>query len=271
MLTGLSRYWFDETAAIVPNHLLWTTVSTDGLPDGPIAAGGLPSRRAARPADGLPPRRRAAGRARRSRLPLRLGLEGVPGHRRGLRRPLCRPGLRESDRLPEPILTPATKARARRARHQHRRRVDGPAPRRLGADRRRLAGRGRGASARGRVRETAHRLYERGAARCAAAGIVLADTKFEMGLIDGELALVDEVLTPDSSRFWDAASYAPGRPAGELRQAVRAGLARRAGLGQGARPGRSCRRTWSRARGRATSRRSSGSPARASSATCATT
>jgi phosphoribosylaminoimidazole-succinocarboxamide synthase len=63
-----------------------------------------------------------------------------------------------------------------------------------------------------RVRDVALRLYELGAERCAAAGIVLADTKFEMGIVDGELILVDELLTPDSSRFWDAAAYAPGKP-----------------------------------------------------------
>jgi phosphoribosylaminoimidazole-succinocarboxamide synthase len=64
-----------------------------------------------------------------------------------------------------------------------------------------------------RVERIALRLYERGAARCAEAGIVLADTKFEMGLLDsGELILVDEVLTPDSSRFWDAATFEPGGP-----------------------------------------------------------
>ena len=65
------------------------------------------------------------------------------------------------------------------------------------------------------------------AARSRAAGIILADTKFEFGVLDdGELLLVDEVLTPDSSRFWDAATYEPGRAAGELRQAVRPRLAR---------------------------------------------
>ena len=62
-----------------------------------------------------------------------------------------------------------------------------------------------------RVRDTAIALYELGAARTAGAGIILADTKFELGLLpDGELILVDEVLTPDSSRFWDAATYEPG-------------------------------------------------------------
>ena len=55
-------------------------------------------------------------------------------------------------------------------------------------------------------------LYAAGSARCAGAGLILADTKFELGLIDGEVALIDEVITPDSSRLWDAATYAPGGP-----------------------------------------------------------
>src|SRR5205823_11611879 len=63
-----------------------------------------------------------------------------------------------------------------------------------------------------RARDIALRLYVAGATRCAEGGIILADTKFEMGLVDGELILVDEMLTPDSSRFWDAATHAPGGP-----------------------------------------------------------
>ncbi|HKF86309.1 MAG TPA: phosphoribosylaminoimidazolesuccinocarboxamide synthase, partial [Candidatus Limnocylindrales bacterium] len=64
-----------------------------------------------------------------------------------------------------------------------------------------------------RARDAALRLYQAGVERCAGAGIILADTKFEMGLLEGgELILVDEVLTPDSSRFWDGAAYAPGGP-----------------------------------------------------------
>ena len=62
------------------------------------------------------------------------------------------------------------------------------------------------------VRDVAIASYERGRRAAPKAGIILADTKFEMGLVDGELILVDEVLTPDSSRFWDAATYAPGGP-----------------------------------------------------------
>jgi phosphoribosylaminoimidazole-succinocarboxamide synthase len=63
-----------------------------------------------------------------------------------------------------------------------------------------------------RVREVALALYRLAATRCERAGILLADTKFELGLADGELILVDEVLTPDSSRFWDAATWSPGGP-----------------------------------------------------------
>ncbi len=63
-----------------------------------------------------------------------------------------------------------------------------------------------------RVRAVALDLYAVGAAACASVGILLADTKFELGLVDDEVILVDEVMTPDSSRFWDASAYAPGGP-----------------------------------------------------------
>jgi phosphoribosylaminoimidazole-succinocarboxamide synthase len=123
------------------------------------------------------------------------------------------PRLRESERLPQPILTPATKA----AQGEHDMNIDfatmvavlagwAPAPDDgpIGAARARSLAQ--------EARAIALRLYEAGVARCAAAGIVLADTKFEMGLINGELTLVDEVMTPDSSRLWEAATYEPGGP-----------------------------------------------------------
>src|SRR6185295_8155993 len=123
------------------------------------------------------------------------------------------PLLRESERLPEPILTPATKAE----QGEHDVNID------FGRMVGRLAdwapaggeaplGTARAEAIAEEARVIALLLYEKGAAHAARAGIVLADTKFEMGLIDGELTLVDEVLTPDSSRFWDAATYEPGRP-----------------------------------------------------------
>jgi phosphoribosylaminoimidazole-succinocarboxamide synthase len=205
VLTGLSRFWFEETADVVPNHL----VSAD--------PGEVPTDRLPAPIDDLRGRSMVCRRA--AVLPVELVVRGFlagSGWREyrehgsicGVALP---PGLRESDRLPEPILTPATKAEV----GEHDINIDFESMVQLLADwpphgddwlgeetARMLAE---------RARDVGIRLYAAGAARCAAAGIVLADTKFEMGLIDGELSLVDEVLTPDSSRFWDAASYAPGR------------------------------------------------------------
>jgi len=106
-------------------------------------------------------------------------------------------GLRESDRLPEPIFTPSTKAEV-----GHDENIGFDAMVELV-----------GAALSERVRDIALRLYGRGAAVAEKAGILLADTKFELGtdLESGELMLIDEVMTPDSSRFWDAATYEPGR------------------------------------------------------------
>ena len=107
-------------------------------------------------------------------------------------------GLRESDRLPEPIFTPATKAE----QGEHDENIDFDT---MVA----LVGEERSA----RVRDHAIALYEHAAAVTARAGILVADTKFEFGIdpSTGELLLIDEALTPDSSRFWDAATYEPGR------------------------------------------------------------
>ena len=174
----------------------------------------------------------------------------------------CPQGLRESDRLPEPIFTPATKAE----QGEHDENIDfdddGPAHRPSAGLRR-----SRRARSPSRPR-SALALYRYASALAARAGILLADTKFEFGRRPGtdELILIDEVLTPDSSRFWDATTYEPGRPQAQLRQAVRARLARAPAVGQdGARAG-AARRRRRAARARATSRRSSGSPAPASSA-----
>ncbi len=103
-------------------------------------------------------------------------------------------GLQEADRLPEPIFTPSTKAEVGHDENISRDQL---------AD---LVG---GDPAR-QLEERSIALYVEGARRAAEVGLILADTKFEFGWIDGELAVIDEVLTPDSSRFWDAAHYAPG-------------------------------------------------------------
>jgi phosphoribosylaminoimidazole-succinocarboxamide synthase len=207
VLTGLSRFWFHATGDIVPNHLLATEA-------GDVPAGLVPETR-----DELQGRVMVCRTA--AVLPIELVVRGYlsgsgwkeylhDGAVCGIALP---PVLRESERLPEPIFTPATKAE----QGEHDRNIDfaemvgvlaawapsGPAAP-LGLQ----AGRALAEHA----RDIAIELYRAGVERCDAAGIVLADTKFELGLVDGELTLVDEVMTPDSSRFWDAAAYQPGGP-----------------------------------------------------------
>jgi phosphoribosylaminoimidazole-succinocarboxamide synthase len=209
VLTGLSRFWFDRTADIVQNHLIG--VSPADLPAGFTDEAG---------SDELRGRMMLCRRAKV--LPVEVIVRGyVAGsgwkdYRRsgeicGIRLPV---GLRESDRLPEPIFTPSTKEEV-----GHDQNIGFDAMVDLV-----------GAPLAEQVRDIALRLYSRGAAIAEKAGILLADTKFELGLVrqeaaarafgeaeprnqfaSGELILIDEVLTPDSSRFWDAADYEPGR------------------------------------------------------------
>jgi phosphoribosylaminoimidazole-succinocarboxamide synthase len=198
VLTGLSRFWFAATEHLVPNHLL----SADPA-DVPVTvrdeAGGEAHLRG----------RMMLGR-RASILPVEVIVRGYlagtgwKDYRRtgalcGVRLPA---GLRESDALPEPLLTPSTKAE----QGTHDENID------LATMEALLGGGAHGRDLALRVRAAALALYRFGAARAEAAGILLADTKFEFGLLpDGRLALCDEALTPDSSRFWDAATYEPGR------------------------------------------------------------
>jgi len=196
VLTGLSRFWFAETAGIVPNHL----IATD-----PAA---LPSSWTGR-ADELRGRMLLCRRV--EILPVECVVRGylagggwkeyaATGAVSGIR---LAAGLREGDRLPAPIFTPSTKADAGH---------DEPIAFDTLVDLLVAPGREAGALAE-EVRDVALRLYAHGAAACARAGILLADTKFELGLAgDGTLVLADEVLTPDSSRFWEAAAHAPGGP-----------------------------------------------------------
>ena len=193
VLTGLSRFWFAETAGVVANHLLGTDPA--GLPVELLAEPGV--------ADEL------RGRMMIGRLAEVLPVECVvrgylsgsgwkeyraTGEVCGIPLP---PGLRESDRLPEPIFTPAWKAPA----GQHDENIPFARVTTLMGHERATA-----------VRAASLALYARGAEVCERAGIILADTKFEFGIArSGELLLIDEVMTPDSSRFWDAADYEPGR------------------------------------------------------------
>jgi phosphoribosylaminoimidazole-succinocarboxamide synthase len=186
VLTGLTRYWLDRTKDLVPNHLLSADVR-----DFPAPFRGEPS---------------LAGRAmlvKKAQVVLvecvaRGFLTGsglkqyrAEGHVCGVPLP---PGLVEASKLPEPIFTPTTKAAQGHDMPLTFEETIG------------LIGRGLAE----RLRELTIALYERGAAVAAERGIIVADTKFEFGFADGELILIDEVLTPDSSRFWPAEDYAPG-------------------------------------------------------------
>ena len=172
VLTGLSRFWFDETraAGIVPNHVL-------GVPSEPELRGRA---MICRPARVLP-----------VEVIVRGYLAGSGWKDYGRTGAVCGiplpAGLRESERLPQPLLTPSTKAEV-----GHDENIDFDAMVALV-----------GGALAERVREAALQLYGFAAARAEPAGIIVADTKFEFG--------IDEVLTPDSSRFWDAAAYEPGR------------------------------------------------------------
>jgi phosphoribosylaminoimidazole-succinocarboxamide synthase len=175
VLTGLSAFWFTRTRDLVPNHLL-----------------------------GLRPDGRSTECRRLEMLPLECVVRGyltgsgwkdyratgtVCGH-------VLAEGLRDSDKLPEPIFTPATKAL-----EGHDENID-----------RDRAGKLVGAELLAEIERVAIELYRFACEHAAERGILLADTKFELGLdSDGKLVLADEAFTPDSSRFWPADEYEPGR------------------------------------------------------------
>jgi phosphoribosylaminoimidazole-succinocarboxamide synthase len=176
LLTGLSGFWFSRTSTIVPNHLL--AIREDG---------------------------RSTECRRLTMLPIECVVRGylsgsgwkdyresgeVCGHR-------LPAGLRESEQLEEPIFTPATKAQTGHDQNITREQ----AGELIGTDR--LV----------EVERISLELYRTAAEYAAARGIIIADTKFELGLDDeGGLVLGDEAVTPDSSRFWPADAYEPGRP-----------------------------------------------------------
>jgi phosphoribosylaminoimidazole-succinocarboxamide synthase len=185
VLTRLSAWWFEQLAPLGRSHF----VSSDP--------------------DRLPEAARTPEMARRSMLVRRAErvdaecvvrgyLAGSGWAEYGRTGAVCGhplpDGLREADRLPEPIFTPSTKAEVGHDENITRDQLADL----VGADLAR------------QLEERSIALYLEGARRAEAVGLILADTKFELGWIDGELAVIDEVLTPDSSRFWDAEHYAPG-------------------------------------------------------------
>jgi phosphoribosylaminoimidazole-succinocarboxamide synthase len=182
VLTGLSVLWFGLTRDLVPNHFV---SATDGVPD--------------------ELRGRALRVKRLEMLPVECVVRGyitgsgwkdyqATGAVSGISLPA---GLQESEQLPEPIYTPSTKAEV-----GHDEAIDFDATVELVGSRE-LAE---------RLRDVSIAVYSAVAEHARARGVILADTKFEFGLdADGALTLADEVCTPDSSRFWPADSYAPGR------------------------------------------------------------
>jgi phosphoribosylaminoimidazole-succinocarboxamide synthase len=183
VLTGMSLFWFERTADLVANHLVTADPAVGGF-DPALAGRAMVVRRA----DVVPLECVARGYLSGSGWSQYRETGAVCGV------PLPA-GLVESDRLPEPIFTPTTKAA-----EGH----DLPVSPGEAAD---LVGRGLAE----RLKELTLTLYERAAGTALGRGVVLADTKFEFGFCEGELILVDEVCTPDSSRFWPADAYEPGR------------------------------------------------------------
>jgi phosphoribosylaminoimidazole-succinocarboxamide synthase len=190
VLTQISAFWFERTRSIVANHVLSTDPAT--YPDtAPAAAEML--------------RGRSMLVTRTEPLPIECVARGylsgsgwkdyqATGEVCGIRLPA---GLRESDRLPEPLFTPATKAQSGHDVNITERDAAGLV----------------GANVLARVRDLTLRLYAEGAAHAESRGIIVADTKFEFGLLpSGGVILIDEALTPDSSRFWPQDTYRPGGP-----------------------------------------------------------
>ena len=188
ILTRIANFWFERTRHIVPNHLSDITV-TDVIKD-PQLLSVL--------------QHRSVVVKRLKPLPLEAIVRGYiigsgwkdyleTGAICGIQLP---PGLRQADKLPEVIFTPSNKATA----GQHDTNIDFQATRDLLGD-----------SLAEQVRDASIRIYQFAVVHAAARGIIIADTKFEFGIDeDGRLRVMDEVLTPDSSRFWPEESYQPG-------------------------------------------------------------
>ena len=195
VLSRLSAFWFARTQHLVPNHLVAMADDTAAL--GQLA--GHPVIRALSP--------ETARQAMVVRQAQRVDVECVVrgylagsawteyqehGTIGGMAAPQ---GLREGDRLPEPVFTPTTKASV-----GHDELISMEEVKRMA-----------GPDLAERLRQTTLAVYQHAHDYATERGIIIADTKMEFGLVDDELILIDELLTSDSSRFWDAKGYAPGR------------------------------------------------------------
>jgi phosphoribosylaminoimidazole-succinocarboxamide synthase len=189
VLTQLSVFWFDFLREVTPTHFL--TADVDEYPEPLI-----------RYRDQLEGRSMLVKRAQIAPIECvargYLSGSGWKDYQKtggvcGIPLPA---GLKESERIPEPLFTPATKAQSGHDENISLEAVADQVGRELA----------------GRLRELTLDIYQRAAEYAATRGILIADTKFEFGFVNGELVLADEVLTPDSSRFWPAETYRPGGP-----------------------------------------------------------
>ncbi|HTQ51650.1 MAG TPA: phosphoribosylaminoimidazolesuccinocarboxamide synthase [Candidatus Acidoferrales bacterium] len=193
VLTQISHFWFEKFASLVPNHLLRRANEPLGVP----ALAGLP---AAQLAD-LQRRSMIVKKAKPLAIEciVRGYLSGSGWKEYKQSQTVCGiklpPGLTESAELPKPIFTPSTKAEAG---HDENISFD---------QAQKIAGNDLATQA----RDLSLKIYRAGRDYARQRGIIIADTKFEFGLSDGKLILIDEVMTPDSSRFWPADQYQPGR------------------------------------------------------------
>jgi len=185
VLCQLSAFWFTQTDSIVPNHLVALATARGDL--------------------SLPPEiaRRAMVVKKAERIDVECVVRGyitgsawseysVSGTVAG--RPMS-PGLREGDRFPEPLFTPTTKAEVGHDENMTIQQVEDMV----------------GKDTADRLADQTIAVYNYAHDLALGKGIIIADTKMEFGYIDGRLTLIDELLTPDSSRFWDASGYAPGK------------------------------------------------------------
>lgn len=188
ILTQISLYWFSATESLVPNHLVASRIEEYPEPLTPFS-------------DQLELRSMLVKKTQP--VPFECVVRGYlygsgwedyqrTGSVCGVALP---PDLSLADKLPQPIFTPATKAEAGHDVNVSEEEM----ARSLGED---LAG---------RLKEISLELYRYGSAEAEAKGILIADTKFEFGIANGELLLIDELLTPDSSRFWPREAYRAGR------------------------------------------------------------
>jgi phosphoribosylaminoimidazole-succinocarboxamide synthase len=186
VLTQLSLYWFETLANVVPNHVLSGTDFTGAL--APYAASLQGRAMVVRKTEPLPVECVVRGY---------ISGSGWKDYQKtgaicGISLPT---GLRESDKLPEPIFTPSTKATTGHDENISFEETVAQIGRPLAE----------------KIRDTSLEIYQQASNRAAKHGIIIADTKFEFGLIGDELIWIDEALTPDSSRFWPADQYAPGK------------------------------------------------------------